>query len=92
MEKGEIPQNHKMLPQDQREFDRWLKANAIISSIFVAGLLAMALAGANSAGPRDSAVANNTKASDVAASEQRRGQTTALSPNDLRNRDKPFRP
>jgi hypothetical protein len=33
------------------KFDKWLKANAIFCSIFTIGLLAMVLAGLNSAGP-----------------------------------------
>ena len=32
-------------PKDQREFDRWLNSNAILSSIFAVGMLAMAVAG-----------------------------------------------
>jgi hypothetical protein len=32
-----------------REFDRWLKANAVIGSIFAIGMVMMALAGLNSA-------------------------------------------
>lgn len=32
-------------PKDQYEFDRWLNSNAILSSIFVLGLLAMAVVG-----------------------------------------------
>jgi hypothetical protein len=31
-------------PEDKREFDRWLNSNAILSSIFAIGLLAMAVA------------------------------------------------
>ena len=30
--------------EDQREFDKWLNSNAILSSIFAIGVLAMALA------------------------------------------------
>jgi hypothetical protein len=41
----------KLSPEDQRTFDRWLKANAILGAIFAVGMLAMALAGINSAGP-----------------------------------------
>lgn len=31
-------------PEDQRKFDRWLNTNAVVSSIFAIGVLAMALA------------------------------------------------
>ena len=34
----------KTSPEDQREFDRWLGSNAILSSIFAIGVLVMALA------------------------------------------------
>ena len=72
MKKGTIHRELKnMSPQDQRAFDRWLKENTIVGVIFAAGILAMALAGSNSAGPRDTVVANSTKASDVAASARR---------------------
>ena len=92
MGKSDIPRNDRMSPQDRRAFDRWLDANAVISLIFAFGIAAMALAGAYSAGPRDAVVANNTKASDLAASEQRRGRTGALSADNLATRDKPLRP
>lgn len=55
-------------PEDQREFDRWLKANAIVGLIIAVGLLAMALAGLNSVGRPDSAVTDRPKSSDVATS------------------------
>jgi len=32
-------------PKDQREFDKWLNSNAIVSSIFAVGMLAMVVAG-----------------------------------------------
>ena len=31
-------------PEDQRDFDKWINPNAILSSIFAIGVLAMALA------------------------------------------------
>ena len=31
-------------PKDQRDFDKWINSNAILSSIFAVGMLAMALA------------------------------------------------
>jgi hypothetical protein len=44
--------------EDQRTFDRWLKANAVLGLIFGALLVAMALAGSMAVGPPDAAVAN----------------------------------
>jgi hypothetical protein len=55
-------------PEDQRAFDRWLKANAILGFIIAVGLLAMALAGSNSVGRPDSAAADSSNSSDVATS------------------------
>lgn len=31
-------------PENQRDFDKWLNSNAVLSSIFAIGVLAMALA------------------------------------------------
>jgi hypothetical protein len=41
---GRIP---PLSPEDQREFDQWLKANAIVALIIAVAMLAMALAGSN---------------------------------------------
>src|SRR5499427_6700697 len=43
----------RLSPEDQRTFDRWLKANAIVGAIFATGLIAMALTGSGSVGPQD---------------------------------------
>lgn len=59
-------------PQDRSEFDRWIKANAVIGSLLAAGLLAMAIAGMPSTGPGDAASAGNSQGSEVAASAQSR--------------------
>lgn len=74
VENGYVSHSYmKMSLDDQRTFDRWLKANAIIGSIFAVGVIAMAVAGYNSGGARDGAVAENTKTTtDVVASERRR--------------------
>ena len=64
----------KLSLEDQHTFNRWLKANAIGGAIFAISLIAMALAGSRSVGPRDAEVASSMKASGVAASEQRRRQ------------------
>ena len=55
-------------PEDQREFDRWLKANAIVGLIIAVAMLAMALAGLNAAGRPDSAATDSPKSSAVATS------------------------
>src|SRR5262245_45866525 len=69
MSRGYIARQYRaMSPEDRHTFDRWLKANAVVGSIFAAGLFAMALAG--SMGPRDATVANTIDASKVAASEK----------------------
>jgi hypothetical protein len=73
MERGQIAFRLKrMSAEDQRSFNRWLKANAILGSIFTAGIIAMTVAGSMSAGPRDAAVASSTSASGGAMPEPRR--------------------
>jgi hypothetical protein len=47
----------RMSPKEQHEFNGWLKANAILGSILTIGMLAMAVAGSNSAGRSDAAMA-----------------------------------
>ena len=70
MGKGSIAHYSKrMSPEDQRTFDRWLKGNAIVGLILAVGIIAMAIAGSNSA-PSPAAVANSKKP-DVVASKQR---------------------
>jgi hypothetical protein len=44
--------------EDQRKFDRWLKANAVLGLIFAALVVAMAFAGSMAVGPPEAAVAN----------------------------------
>ena len=62
---GRIP---PLSPEDQREFDHWLTANAIVALIIAVGMLAMALAGSNSTGRPDSAVTDRPESSDIATS------------------------
>jgi hypothetical protein len=54
-----------MSPEVQREYDRWLMGNAVIGSILAMGLVAMAIAGFNSA---PSPTMANSKNPDVIAS------------------------
>jgi hypothetical protein len=49
--------DQKMSPKEQREFNKWLETNAILGSILAIGMMAMALAGSNSAGQSDIAMA-----------------------------------
>ena len=55
----------RMSGEDRRAFDRWLKRNAIVGLIFAAGLVAMALIGANSAPPGDTAIASGMQPRDI---------------------------
>jgi hypothetical protein len=65
MGKGEIARYYKfMSPADQRTFDRWLKANAIVGLVLTTGIVAMAIGGSKA---RDAAVADNTASGCVAA-------------------------
>jgi hypothetical protein len=61
----------KWSPQDWREFDRWIRANAIIGSLLAAGLLAMAVAGAPSAGSGDPAAAGNSSGTEMTTASSR---------------------
>ena len=70
MPKGDILLSYKtMSAEEQRTFNRWLKANLVLSSLTAAGLLAMALASSNMLSPRE-AVADNSKPGIVQASER----------------------
>ena len=91
MGKGGIASYYRGLSrQDQRTFDRWLEANAIVGAIFATGLIVMALTGSRSVGPRDAEVAGRTKASDVAVSEQRWRQPGMATTQDPKVRQKLF--
>ena len=65
---GRCEERRRVSPEDQREFDRWLIADAILGLIIAGGMLAMALAGLDSVGGPDSAVTDSPKSSDVAGS------------------------
>jgi hypothetical protein len=47
---GVVMGNGRDYLRNPREFDRWLKANAVLGSILAIGMLMMVLAGLNSAG------------------------------------------
>ena len=59
--KSNLGIDQKMSPKEQHEFDGWLKTNAVLGSILTIGMMAMALAGSNSAGRSDAAMAASTK-------------------------------
>ena len=69
LEKRDIVE--KWSPQDWREFDRWIKANAIVGSLLAAGLFAMAVAGAPSAGSGDTAAAGNSSGTEMTTASTR---------------------
>jgi len=70
MHKGDIFLKYRnMSAEDQRTFNRWLKANIVVSSIVVSGLLVMALARSDALSPR-TAVAENTKRAVMRPSER----------------------
>ena len=88
MEKPNMDSRYgKLSPEDQRVFNRWLKANAIVGAIFAIGFLAMALAGMSSVGPRDVEITSSAKVSSVPVSERRSGSVTHPAPQ---VRQKPF--
>jgi len=72
MGQGDIARCYRtMSAEERRTFDRWLKLNAAGGLIIAAGLVAMAVVGSNSAGPREATLANNGSASELVASEKR---------------------
>jgi hypothetical protein len=65
MTKGELLAKYRDLsPEEQRKFDRWLKANAIIASLFALGLVAMAINSSGLPGP-DTAIAKGADSASV---------------------------
>ena len=52
MAEGRIAEFYqKISAEDPIEFDRWLKANAVVASIFSAAMVPMAFVGAQNSGP-----------------------------------------
>ncbi len=91
MGRGQIAFYYKrMSPENQRAFNRWLRANAILGSTFAAGIIAMAVAGAMSAGPHDAAVASSTSASAGAMPEPRRRPMGVVTTQEPKIRQKLF--
>jgi hypothetical protein len=52
-----------MSVEDQMQFDRWLKANAVVASLFSALVVAMLFLGAQSSEPADTTTASVRTAS-----------------------------
>jgi hypothetical protein len=53
----------RMSVEDQMQFDRWLKANAVVASLFSALVVAMLFLGAQSSEPADTTTASVRTAS-----------------------------
>ena len=51
MWKGLSQQYERLSPEDQRTFDRWMRANAVLGAVLALGMLAMAFAGFNAPEP-----------------------------------------
>jgi hypothetical protein len=81
MTKGDIAGMYNNLSnEDRREFDRWLRANAVVASIFAAAFLAMAVVGSGGPGPRQ-AMAETTRTTETTGLGTQ--QREALSPLEL---------
>ena len=71
MEKGRIFEQYRsMSPEDQRTFNRWVTANAVVGLVVSAALVAMAVVGANSERPRDAILAAGKNAPELAATDR----------------------
>jgi hypothetical protein len=67
MTKGELLANYcNSSPEDQRKFDRWLKANVVVAAVFALGLMAMAVNSTGLPGP-DTATAKSSDKDNTAA-------------------------
>jgi hypothetical protein len=83
MTKGEaFHQYQHMSADEKRTFDRWLRLNAVVATVFAAGLLAMSLASTFTPGPR-SALAQNILGIDVSAAAKNHRQNEFLSVREL---------
>ena len=83
MAKGEFLVKYQDLStEDRRTFDRWLKANAVIASIFAMALVAIAI---NSSGPPwpATATAKSAETGDIIASVKRPNLDDGLSAYEL---------
>ena len=69
--------SEKMSLEDQRTFDRWIKANATFGAVLALGILAMAVAGFNAPRP-DAAMSASARASHVLAADHWLAQGSPL--------------
>ena len=62
----------RMSTEDQIQFDRWLKANAVVASLFSALVVAMLFLGAQSSEPADTTAASirTTSKNELVASDR----------------------
>jgi hypothetical protein len=63
-----LEEYQRLTAEDQRTFNKWLKANATFGAILFIGMMAMAWLGANSVGRNDAAIAIGSKYSDIVRS------------------------
>jgi hypothetical protein len=81
MTKSELIRQYRdMSAEDRRTFDRWLRANGVIASVFAAAFVAMAMAATNTTGPSQ-ALAQNIEAAKLGAAE--RQAERSVSPHQL---------
>jgi hypothetical protein len=83
MTNGEVFQRYQRMSADEkRTFDRWLRLNAVVATVFAAGLLAMSLASTFTPGPR-SALAQDRPGIDVSAAAKNHTQNEFLPVREL---------
>jgi hypothetical protein len=72
----------QMWTKDRNAFDRWMKASAVVGSIFAAAVVIMAVTSSKAPGP-EQAAAGGTPGTEISASARHGEQTDALSPYEL---------
>lgn len=80
-----------MSPEDQRTFDRWLKANAFAGLLFTTVVVVMAVAGSMSGERREATVADATPPA-LSKPGSRQGRTPAVDPREARGISTRMRP
>jgi hypothetical protein len=71
MAKGRIFEQYRsMSPEDQRTFNRWVMANAVVGLVVSTALVAMAVVGANSERPREAILAAGKNAPELVATDR----------------------
>jgi hypothetical protein len=86
MTKGELLLQHRdtMSADDRCQFDRWLKANTAIATLFSIGLIAMAImSGSNPSSPRTAAAESFFSQVDVSSAAKHHVQNDMLSVEEL---------